>query len=232
MRTVHSRNPPRRARRQIRDIQSQRSSALVVCEERDARSIGRHTRKRREVRNITHARRLGHTRRTGSKTIAQSQRVVAFGCDPVPPFLRQALAAEEIADACAARNDRSKAACASRHPGGRGFDPVSVGKVIEEQAAEHIVTVERPGARIRFRLVQVRAVRLEHSGPQRLGESRAAHSTSVGEPRLVERGEPLDQVAAVEEVREGQVAAAEHPSQHAPPATRLIEMEHVGELRV
>ena len=31
-------------------------------------------------------------------------------------------------------------------------------------------------------------------------------------------------------MREGQLAAAEHASQHAPAATRLIEMEHVGEL--
>ena len=48
--------------------------------------------------------------------------------------------------------------------------------------------------------------------------------------RFVERREPLDQVAAVEEVREGQLAAAEHPSQHAPAAARFVEMEHVREL--
>ena len=158
------------ARRQIGDIQSQRSSALVGCEERDARSIGRHTRKRREVRNITHARRLGHTRRTGSKTIAQSQRVVAFGCDPVlhscdrllPPKRSPTPAPRETID--------PKLPARRAIQAGGVSDPVSVGKVIEEQAAEHIVTVERPGARIRFRLVQVRAVRLEHGRPQRFGE--------------------------------------------------------------
>ena len=46
--------------------------------------------------------------------------------------------------------------------------------MIEEETAEHVVTVERPGARIRFGLVQLRALRLEQGRAQRLAKPRAA----------------------------------------------------------
>ena len=102
--------------------------------------------------------------------------------------------------------------------------------MIEEEATKHIVPIERPGARIRFGLVQLRALRLEQGRAQHFGKPDPANAPLVGEPGFVERGESLDQIMPVEKMREGQLAAAEHPSQKPPAASRFVKMEHVRKL--
>ncbi len=102
--------------------------------------------------------------------------------------------------------------------------------MIEKETAECIVAVERPGARICFRFVEVRSVRLEEPRAQHLGKPCTADAALVSEAGFVEGGQPFDQGTPVEHVRERQLASAEHISQHTPATARLVEMEDVREL--
>src|SRR5262245_45760208 len=131
--------------------------------------------------NVTHAPRLREAWRTRLKLLAQPHGFVAFGRDPFVPCLREALAAKELARACPARDDRSEAARPARHPGRCRVRAVVVGKMLEEETAEHVVPIDRPRAGIRLRLVEFRTVRLEHRRAQRLGKHGAANATAVGE---------------------------------------------------
>ena len=166
----------------------------------------------------------------GLKPVSQSHRFVAFGDDPRLPFLRQALATKELADARSTRHDRSKASRATSHPGGHRLRTVSLRHVIDEEAAVHVVTIERPRSRIGLGFIQMRAAGLEQCRTQRLRKLRTADPPAIGQARFVVRREPLDQSVAIEQVRERQLAAAEHPSQHSPAAARFVEMEDVREL--
>src|SRR4030095_16719898 len=203
MRAVHSGNPPRVAGRKVGNIETEWLTALVRRQKRNSRSIRRDARKRGEVGEIAQPPRLGNARRLVSKLFTKSKSLVTLRGNPHPPFLRQALPSEELAHCGAARDDRTKTDGASSHPRGRSLLPVLVGEVIEEQASEHVMAIDRPGARIQFRLVQLWTFGLEHSRPERLRKSRTANAPTLGEPRLIERREPFNQVAAIEEVRKG-----------------------------
>ena len=138
------------------------------------------------------------------KPVSQPQRLVAFSRDPVVPLLREAPSAKEVAHACPARNDRRKAARPSRHPGGRAF-PLRSGRPDDR------------GRDCRTRSDGRAARRQDPIPPHPTAgpSSRAAAARNVSENRaprtrppsvslrFVERRQPLDQVAAVEEVREG-----------------------------
>ena len=84
---------------EIGNIKTQRAPPLVGREKCDVRPIGRDAWKRRVMPSLTDARRLRQPGRTRSKAVTQLQRVIALTCNPVLPFLRQALATEEVADA-------------------------------------------------------------------------------------------------------------------------------------
>src|SRR6185295_19518992 len=142
MRAVHARETASVARLKIRNIQTWRPAAFVASNERDARSIRRHARIPRGMRHVADTRRRSEAGRTRSKPIAQLDRGVTFGRDPVAPLPRQALAAEQLPHALAAGHDRSKAAGALRHPRRRRVYAVAGGEMIEKEAAEHVVAVE------------------------------------------------------------------------------------------
>src|SRR5262245_18892521 len=143
MRAVHSRNPPRGAGRKIGDVEAEWFTALVRRQKRNSRSIRRDAWKRGEVREVAQPRRFGQAWRLGSKLFPQSQGLVTLGGDPRFPFLRETLPSEELAGGGAARDDRTKAPGASSHPRGRSLLPVLLGEVIEEEASEHVLAIDR-----------------------------------------------------------------------------------------
>src|SRR4030095_3134089 len=108
MRAVHSGNPPRVAGRKVGNIETKWLTALVRRQKRNSRSIRRDARKRGEVGEIAQPPRLGNARRLGSQLRTHTQCLVTLRNNPRPPFLRQALPSEELADGGPARDDRTK----------------------------------------------------------------------------------------------------------------------------
>src|SRR5687767_7056773 len=102
MRAIDAGDAPGPAGVEIGDIQTQPLAALVGREERQGRSVWRHTRKRRLMRHATQAACRSQARGARLQPVAQQPRLTALASDPVLPFLRETSTAKELPDACPA----------------------------------------------------------------------------------------------------------------------------------